>query len=218
MKKQVADSYEGTPDEELMLRLRMGDVLARDALVARFYAQRHPLSHAACPTITPQLNDWDINDAFFHAYLNAESSYQFGRVPFRAFLIKCLSSSLINLFKSIHSKSNNLVTNSLDDPLNRCDDSDFTLNDVVAEEGTLDDPKAFMNYAETLKEFTKLPKGIDPITIDIVKLHLDGYSVREAAEKLGLPIKRASYLFSRYTKWAKSVLEKQISDSKSTAL
>ncbi len=207
MSKTKADSYEGVSNEDLLLRARMGDELAHDALVARCYAERHKLIYAACPTIAPQLSDWDINDAFFHGYLNAERTYLFGPVPFRSYLITCLCSSATNLIKSYHSKSNDMVTSYLDDPISKCEDSELTLGDVVGEEGTLDDPRAFFNYAETLAEYTRLPKKIDPIAIQLVKYHLDGYSIREAAEELDIPLKKASYLYARYLKWARSVLK-----------
>lgn len=215
MKTSKADSYEGVPYEELLLRTRMGDELAHDALVAHCYAERHKLIYAACPSIAPQLSEWDINDIFFHGYLNAESTYQFGPVPFRSYLIKCLCSSAMNFIKSQHSKSNDMVTNYLDDPIYRCEDSELTLGDVVTEEGTLDDPRLFLNYAETLAEFTKLPKKIDPAAIELVKLHLNGYSIREAAEKLEIPLKKASYLYTRYVKWARSVLKSKDEESNS---
>ncbi len=209
MKNTLGNTYDEMHDESVLLRVRMGDEVARDVFVARYYAQRRRLCHAACSPIAAQFNDWDINDVFFHAYLNAETTYRFGRVPFRAYLIRCINSSATNLIKSYRSKSNNLFTHRLDDPINHHDDSEFTLSDVVTREGTLDDPKAFFNYAETLLKFMKLPRKINPKAVEIARLHLAGYSVREASEILGLQQKKASYIYSTYLKWARSVLKKK---------
>ena len=212
MKKSLPDTYSEVSDEDLLLRARMGDLVAYDVLFLRYASQRRFLCYCASPSIAAILDDWDINEAVFRAFYDAESSYTFGPVPFRVYFLKCLSNVMVNIAGKKTSKTTMMFSGSLDDPLDMREGSCCTLGDVVTLEGTLEDPRVFMNYSEMMMEYRRIPKSIHPVAVKILQARVDGYTLKEAAELIGIPVKKASYIFSRYLKWAKDLLNEYFGD------
>ncbi len=206
MSNILATTYAELSDEELLLRARMGGLLAYDVLIARKAAMRHPLCYNASPKMKAFFDDWEINEIFFHAFYDAQLTYEFGKSTFQSFLIRCIRFVMSNRVDHKLTKTATMVTDSLEDELNAKDGSSLVLADVVPSDGPLDDPKDYMNFQDSIMEVTNLPKNIDPIAIDIMRHRLEGYTVQEAAERLGIPHKKAVYIFSRYVKWVKKQL------------
>ncbi len=209
----LSTTYARLSDEELLLRYRMGEFIALDALLARKNATRHSLCHAASQKMKSFFDDIDINEIFFHAFNDAILTYEFSKGSLNSFLIRCLGFVMANRIDKRFSKSSVKVTDSFDDELNVRSDSSLVLSDVVSREGTLDDPKDYMNYKDSIMEVTNLPKKINPLAIDIMRYRLDGFTTLEAAEKMGITYKRAAYIFARYAKWVKKTLNLDECDS-----
>ncbi len=199
-------TYEDFSDEDLLLRYRMGDPVPLDVLLARKHAKRHTLCNVASPKMKPFFDDWDINEIFFHAFYDALSTFEFSKGSFNSYLIRCLVFVMANRVDKKLAKSNVMVTDSFDDALGVKSDSSLTLADVVSREGTLDDPRDYMNFQDSIMEVTNLPKGINPLAIEIMRYRLNGYTVLEAAQELNISHKRASYIFGRYAKWVRKLL------------
>lgn len=209
----LSTTYARLSDEELLLRYRMGEFIALDVLLARKNATRHSLCHAASQKMKSFFDDIDINEIFFHAFNDAVLTYEFSKGSLNSFLIRCLGFVMANRIDKRFSKSSVKITDSFDDELNVRSDSSLVLSDVVSREGTLDDPKDYMNYRDSIMEVTNLPKKINPIAIDIMRYRLDGFTTLEAAEKMGITYKRAAYIFARYAKWVKKTLNLDECDS-----
>ncbi len=207
MSNILSTTYACLSDEELLLRYRMGELIALDVLLARKNAVRHSLCHAASQKMKSLFGDIDINEIFFHGFTDVISTYEFSKGSFNSFLIRCLGFVMANRIDKRFSKSSVYVTHSLDDELNVRSDSSLVLSDVVSQEGTLDNPRDYMNYKDSIMEVTNLPKKISPFAIDIMRYRLEGYTTLEAAEKIGITYKRAAYIFARYAKWVKKVLK-----------
>lgn len=206
MSNVLTTTYAELSDEELLLRGRMGGLLAYDVLAARKAAMRHPLCHHASPKMKVFFDDWEINEIFFHAFFDAQLTYEFGKSSFQNFLIRCIRFVMSNRVDHKLTKKATMVTNSLEEALSAKDGSSLTLSDVVASDGPLDDPKDYMNFQDSIMEVSNLPKNIDPIAIAIMRHRLEGYTVQEAAARLSIPHKKAIYVFSRYGKWVKRQL------------
>lgn len=207
MSNILSTTYAELSDEELLLRYRMGEPIALDVLVVRKHASRHSLCYAASPKMKSLFVDEDINGIFFHASNDAIMNYEFSKGTFNSYLIRCLGFAMANELDKRFAKSTIKITDSFDDELNVRSDSSLVLADVVSKEGTLDDPKDYMNYKDCIMEVTNLPRKISPIAIDIMRYRLEGYTTLEAAEMLGITYKRAAYIFSRYSKWVKKTLK-----------
>lgn len=193
-------------DEHLLLLARSGNETARSLLTIRYFRQRHKICRHASSTIVGALDDWEINEAFFRGYLEAETSYRFGRVTFYTFVMSCVKFAMANLMDKKLSKTAKMIAYDLDTPLETSDESTFTLADIIQENESSDDPRVFHNYASTLASLSKLPQGISKIAVEIAGKIIDGFHVNEIAELFKMSEKRVSYHFSRYRKWAKQTL------------
>lgn len=194
-------------DESLLLLGRMGKDSCRDLLAIRYYKNRHRICHRASPSIMNILNEWEANEAFFRGYLDAEISYRFGRVSFAAYALKCIRFALANAVDSKLSKTKMMVAFSLDSPQidEQGEETSLCMADIV-QNTSPEDPRVFLDYAESLEMLNKLPKGVNPISLKIASGVCDGYKVSEIARELGITEKQANYYFTRYKDWAKKTL------------
>lgn len=206
----TADPLCDVDDEFLLLLGRMGREGARDSLAVRYYRLRKKICRNASPSIVSFLDDWEINEAFFRGYLDAESSYRFGRVSFRTYATRCIRFALANAADSKLCKSRMMVACSLDAAQKNDDGEETTLclADIVQEGVSPEDPRVFLDYAESLNLLHRLPKGINPVVLKIVSGLCDGYRICEIAKEVGLSEKQANYHLAKYRVWAKKVLSK----------
>lgn len=202
----LATAHAALTDEALLQRYRMGDDVAFDVLLARKNARRHGFCHMASPKMKPFFDDWEINEIFFHAFYDAQATFEFTKGSFNAFLIRCLRFVMANRVDKKLSRANVMITNSFDEELNVKGDSSLVLADVVSKEGTLDDPREYVNFQDSVMEITNLPKNVNPLAVAIMGLRLEGFTVSEAAQILDISHKRASYILSRYSKWVRKLL------------
>lgn len=210
MGSRIVDPLCEVDDEFLLLLGRMGKEGARDSLAVRYYRMRKRICRNASPSICTFLDDWEVNEAFFRGYLDAETSYRFGRVSFKTYATRCIRFALANAADSKLSKTRMMVAFSLD-AAQRNDDGEETtlcLADIVQDGSSPEDPRVFLDYAESLNLLHRLPKGINPVALKIVAGLCEGYRICEVAKEIGLSEKQANYHLSRYRVWAKSVLSK----------
>lgn len=205
MWSNTPESFSEVNDESLLLLGRMGKEVARDALAVRYYRKRRSICRHASPAIMNILDEWEANEAFFRGYLEAETSYRFGPVSFYSYALRCIKFALANATDAKLAKCRTMVQCSLDAPLG---EEELSLADIVHEDQSPDDPRVFLNYAESLASLEKLPPHIHPTALEIARRVLAGFRIREIANQLEISEKRASYYFSRYKEWAKSTLAK----------
>lgn len=209
MRSSTDGSTVDVSDESLLLLGRMGRESCRDLLAVRYYKNRHRLCHRASPAIMTILDEWEANEAFFRGYLDAEISYRFGRVSFASYALKCIRFALANAVDSKLSKTKTMVAFSLDAPQidERGEETSLCMADIV-QNTSAEDPRVFLDYAESLEMLNKLPKTINPMSLKIASGVCDGYKVSEIARALGITEKQANYYFARYKDWAKKTLSK----------
>ena len=195
-------------DEELLLLARMGDHKAEVLFTERIFKdqarQCRTVAAAACSKLEP----WDINEAYFKAFTSAVSGYRFGSNRFMSYFMGVLSHELIHIMsKRIREQACRGHLYSLDAIVNDDAESCATLSDFVASTDFMDDPKSFMIYAEELESLHELPKNVDPLMLDAVRLITASYSIPETARLCGITENRVKYLLNRYRKWATKTLD-----------
>jgi len=190
-------------DEELLLAARLGDHKAESLFAERFFKERVRNCYSVANEACRMLDDWDLNEAYFHAYTSSVSGYRFGSVRFRTYFLSNLYHAIIHkLSKKIKEESDGGRVLSLDAKLLDENETVYSLSDFVASDNFMDDPRSFLLYAERLEDLNHLPKGSDPMMLDAVRLVTADYSFAEAAKLCGVSENRIKYLISRYRRWA----------------
>lgn len=197
----MPSNYDKT-DEELLREYRKGDLSSRDTLAERYFRFRRQHARFASPDSYAYLDEWELNEAFFMAYLSAESNYVEGKASFSSYFRKVYRNEITKAVTAKMKENSHVYFLSLDQS-----GEDGLLSDIVADPTHLDDPKAFCDYADSLRQLNMLPKGINPKIIDVVSKLVEGYSFGEAAELAGMKRRTAEEHYRRYKKWAKQVIE-----------
>ncbi len=191
-------------DEELLLASRMGDYKAQSLLAERLHENRFRNCYFVAFEASNMLDDWSLNEAYFRAFLASISGYRFLRMRFITYFFHNLRNEIIHLAtKKAKERADHGKVVSLDeiaaddDPEHVC-----TLSDFVASGDFMDDPRAFLSYAERLEELHRMPEGADPLMLDVVRLTTSAYTIEDTAKICCISTHRVKYLLSRYRKWA----------------
>ena len=199
-------------DEELLLASRLGDLYAEQVLAQRFFRRRFGACKAALPDAMSQLDDWQLNEAHFHAYLLATTTFEFKGGKLFTYYVTVLSHELLHIVTRVSKERQRMSFVDFEAPMDLDRYNDFCLADATPSGEELDDPQAFYRYAETLKKLEKLPRGISPITLDLVRLLREGYTLTEAAPILQIKRDKAKYEIKKYRAWAMKVFRNMDAD------
>jgi DNA-directed RNA polymerase specialized sigma24 family protein len=154
------------------------------------------------------LDEWDINGAFFHAFLHATKNYDPSRnVPFLTYFRKIFENEIIAVYRE-KQRSIPYGVISLDEEMYSGDNGNdtFTLSEMVPSQSTMDDPVAFMRYMDVLQITNHLPKKVPEEALAIVRLKAKGYSLRAAAKELGIAYSYARKALILYRDYAMRTL------------
>ncbi len=194
-------------DEELLLLSRMGDAEAEQLLLERHFMRRFAHGRQARPDLLHRLTPLDYNGVFFKVYLNAVSTYRFGMTTFRGYLRRLLTHEIAKeIFGRMTLMDYGFQTLQLDTFVDESRSADTTFHDVIPDETPANDPRVFLNYADSLAKLSRLPPDIDQLTIDLVRLRLDGFTFEEAASHLGLTTHGARMRIQNYRRFAEFTL------------
>ena len=190
-------------DEELLLASRMGDYKAEAALTERLYEDRVHSCYFVAHDAAILLDDWSLNEAFFRALISSVDGYRFQNVRFRTYFFKNLRHQIIHMTtKAVKERVNRGLAVSLDMPVESFgEDTYCSLADFVPSGDFMDDPRAFLDYAERLEDLHHLPAKADPVMLDVVRLVSSNYSIADAARICCLTAAKAKYLLARYREW-----------------
>lgn len=191
-------------DEELLLASRMGDYKAESILAERLYESRTYDCRFTAREASVYLDDWGLNEAFFRAFVSSITGFRFQGIRFRTYFLKNLKHEIIRLAtKRIKEKAMAGAEISLDTPIDAFDDGyPALLSDFVPSGDFMDDPRAFLDYAERLESLHRLPEGVDPRMLDVVRLITANYTLNDTARICCINVNRVKYLLTRYRKWA----------------
>ena len=191
-------------DEELLLASRMGDYKAEAILAERFYEDHVPSCRFVAREASAFLDDWALNEAFFRAFVASITGYRFQNVRFRTYFLGNLKHEVVRLAtKKIKERVLTGYEISLDTPIEVYEDgAPGYLSDFVSTGDFMDDPRAFLDYAERLESLHRLPEGEDPRMLDVVRLITANYTLADTARICCMNINHVKYLLNRYRKWA----------------
>lgn len=191
-------------DEELLLLSRAGDNNAYTLLIRRFLGpSRKGDICRAYPGILGRYSLWEVSSISLSTFWACMDGYRFGTVRFHTYYISALRFNLMRYDQS-QQREKRYVT-SLDAELKH--DGDFCLHDVLSIDGTIDDPKNYVNYYETLENIKKLPKSIPHQTLEIAKMKANGMSFVEIAEALKLTYRQVYVRYQSFLEKAKKLIK-----------
>ena len=195
-------------DEDLLrMHRENNDSSALSELMDRYFAMRNYSCRTVAPAAASQLNDWELNEVVFHAIYTAVRLYDFREVKLMSYYHILLKHELIHAVNKKRSEAPFGVV-SIDHYNEYQDRGGYVLADTIASANPNDDPRAFLNYAETLMEFQKLPEDVTPETVTVVELVTQGFSVAHAAKVIGVETHRARYLLRKFRTWALGTAKK----------
>ena len=194
-------------DEDLLRMHREGDSMALAELMDRYFSLRHYSIRTVAPATSPYLNEWEQNEIVYHAFYKATQTYDFRDVKLLSYYHIILKHDLVHAATKRRAEAPHGVI-SLDRYHEYETRGGYTLSDTISSGDTTDDPRAFLNYAETLMEFQKLPPNITPETVTLVELITQGFPLAQASKVLGVEERRARYLIRKYRRWALDTLNR----------
>lgn len=192
-------------DEELLLLTRAGDNNAYTLLIRRFLGpSRKGDINRAYPGILGRYSLWEVSSISLSTFWACMDGYRFGTVRFHTYYVSALRFNLMR-FDQNRQREKKYVA-SLDSPLKY--DSDFCLHDVLSTESTIDDPKNYINYYETLESVKKLPDSIPHDTLEIAKMKANGLSFVEIAEAMKMTYRQVYVRYQSFLEKAKKLIKK----------
>ncbi len=195
-------NHEHLRDEELLLLIRVGDQIAENTLALRYFSARYLHASNAAKNAIPLLKPYDFNALFFKTYLASVNSFRFGRGLFRYYFTSSLEH---DIYREIQMNAQDRYLQSFEEAFE--EENQMCLHDVLPSESNNDDPKAFIDYAETLSKINKLPRGINKKVLKLVEMKYLGYSEKETLRRLRITKGEARQMLLRFRKFAEKVLD-----------
>lgn len=189
-------------DEELVRLLRKGHKEARDALSVRYFNLRKKLVGLVSNDAIRFLDEWDINEAFFAAYLKTEMNYRFDKnVKFMSLMCVNLRHEIINLLKHVHSQNDGFYTYSLDNSIAPESEEETTVTFAESAYGVAQNESSeYMNLLSVIKTLSENAKGIGAKAEEFVEYIVKGYSVRESSVLCHLSFSQGRTLLAKIKK------------------
>lgn len=195
--------FSALSDYALLCMSRLGFDYARDVLAVRYFEQRKHLCNIAVPVHQRNLEESLLNEAFFRAYLTAEEVFEFGKASFQTLLITILRREILRECRRVAAQLRNFPTISLDQETL----PGTYLCDSMPEADSSSDPRAFVNYADMMERLGKLPKCIPAKAIDIAKLLIEGYSLKESCTIVDISLSYGKHMMRIFREWARGVVD-----------
>lgn len=196
------NQYDPLTDEELLLLTRAGDNNAFTLLVRRFLGpSRKGDINRACPGIFSHYSLWEVSSVVLTTFWSCMDGYRFGTVRFHSYYLSALRFNLNRFMYQETRERKRLV--SLDTPI--ANNTTFCLHDSLSIEGTMDDPKNFINYFETLDAIKKLPKAVSKQTLQIAKMKAQGMTFTEIALAMKMSYRQVYDRYQRFIEKAKAL-------------
>jgi RNA polymerase sigma-70 factor, ECF subfamily len=194
------EAAEGPPDEEIIPRILAGEVELFEKLITRY---KQHVSRIVAGHVRRDMVEEVAHDAFVRAYTSL-STYSF-RVPFEHWLARIALRSCYDAWRTSARKE--VSFDGLDD------EHQQSAERVLAAESE-ERFDYFVRQRETTELLQKALAQLSPENRMVVTLvHLEGYSVREAAERLGWSRINVKVRAHRARRQLRKVLENLLGDT-----
>ncbi|MCQ2741702.1 MAG: hypothetical protein MJ239_00135 [Bacilli bacterium] len=193
--------YGGLTDEELIILIWLGVEKAYEVLFNR-YQQIYKWPDSFVSNLRTSVDITDLQFIFISSFSTIVPNYDLLKGYFRAYFRSCIAQDIYKEAKKIvfpHGEKHALSL----DALNA---EGTCLYDCVSDDDYMNDPRAYLEYFDTLKSLNKLPKSLNKRTSELVSLIVDGYTIIEASKKLDIPYRTAKEMLSKFKKWAETVV------------
>ncbi len=173
-------------DEELVELIRQGDTSARDTLSVRYWREKNTLVSAVLPNVRDIVDDWDINEAFFVTYLNAEKNFDADHATkFLTYFCEILKNELLLIIAKTMRNNDISLPLSLD-TFETLDEDAPTLHELV---GSMDEKiSGQIDLNDVINLIFAYKDNFPSYTIELAKLLGMGHSVASASKILGVPV------------------------------
>ena len=194
--------HEALKDEELLLLSRLGDKEAETSLMVRYFRRRYRHAKRAADNLYVRFTPEDFVAVYLATFTQAINCYRFGLNRFQNYFELCLQRDMIReASKPEIRNALNAQTASFDKRINEDDEHSFTLHDVIADDTPANDPRVYLDYAETLDSFNKLPKYLNSNGLKLVKMRSDGFSLKESCARLHITRGQARNIMLRFQRF-----------------
>ncbi|MBP5091629.1 MAG: hypothetical protein J6328_03625 [Bacilli bacterium] len=174
--------HEALKDEELLLLQRLGDKEAETALMVRYFRRRYRHAKRAADYLYMSFTPEDFLAVYLSSFTQCVNSYRFGISRFQNYFELILQRDMVK--EAAKPEIKEALNDSMDKQINEFDEHSLTLHDVIADDTPVNDPKVYIDYAETLESLHKLPRYLSSRGLKLIKMRSDGFSLKESCLKL----------------------------------
>lgn len=196
--------YEDLSDEELLELYRKYDDKARDVLSVRYFRMRHSIWDSVFPEGFDLIDEWDMNECFFSAYLAAEAKFKKDKdIKFLTYFCQILKYNALSMVRDYYKEKHFRDAVSLDAEISSVEDDEKpSFADTVPSSD--DDPVSFVNKEEILAEIGKTPISDIEDWKEAMLICMEGYGTVATCELLD----QEAHSLRRRVKAAKEHLKK----------
>lgn len=193
-----------SPDEDLIIRCRRGDLEALDLLMLRYYRKRFAFFREVGMDYCRALGEGEANHCYFRCFGQCLHSYRAGETRFSSYFLTALIHEIHNELKNHHYIQGQRIL-SLDEELPGSEET-LTLADCVQSLGE-EDPRIRYRYIESLERMGRLKGQIDQGDLEIINKKINGFSYEELAEYYHSTPKKMRVCYERYLRLAKKAIK-----------
>lgn len=188
-------------DEGLIFRARMGDNISRDLLVKKYFAIQKTLIDSLGKNFKGILDQWDVNEVYFKAFIKAEESFLIGRGRFFSFFTIILSRELNHeILRALDKKRlvNVVAMTDLES------DAYKTLEEGLYVDNDQEEVTKYLDRKETLETVKHMLFKGKFKGSRYFQLQESGYTHREIATLFNTSVGSVRYEVRKFVTWAKS--------------
>ena len=172
-------------DEELLELYRTGNQRARDILSVRYFKMRKSLLARFVLDDPCFLDEWELNEAYFVAYLKTEDYYQHHKgAKFLTLMCRNLANELAGIYTRAKKRGELIYVCSLDEPYVYDPDGEEEryYGDVISG-SNFDESREHLNLLSALKKLLDEMEAMGKRSADFIVALYEGYSFNDACIK-----------------------------------
>lgn len=206
MQSQVYESYEGKPDEEVLLLAQQGDSVAQDFLLNKY--KNFVRSKARSYFLIGADHEDIVQEGMIGLYKAIRDFRPERLASFRAFAELCITRQIITAIKTAtrqkHMPLNSYV--SLNKPIYD-DESERTMMDIIAEDKFSNPENMFIDRENLNTIQGHIGEMLSDLEKQVLELYMDGKSYQEISEEMGRHVKSIDNALQRVKRKLSKYLE-----------
>lgn len=182
MKRNKKERLEDLSDEELLNLYRDGETKARDILSVRYFQMKNALLARFDLEHRCFRDEWELNEAYFLAYLKTEATYVFDKkTKFLSLMCRNITNELVRVYNEDKKRLGTAVVNSFEDRYadDMEEEEDRTFGDVLSADSD-NDSKDYIDFASTLNFIDEKLSKADKKTKRFIYALFQGYGFSDA--------------------------------------